>query len=270
MALYERISLVVSMVLLGLLAFLFVDLPTRTAQFTVLGSPLTLTISGLWLMAVLLGGLAGTGTRAVLHSHPNYSDKRQNSSFAHWTLPALLATLVTLLLPWASIGVLWWIACILVTGVVMWFAILAEYRSLDPDDRWYRLAHAWLNLECYGVAMGFFFIIFQGRARSLISATAVFLVTVLLVTSQLRASEGKNNGSGLYAAVIALILAECTWALNHWRTPTLTASLWLLLLYYLFTGLAQQKVVGRLTRRAVLEYAGVTMAGLAVILVLVP
>ena len=270
MALYERISLVVSLVLLGLLAFLLIDLPTRAVELTLLGSPLTLIVSEQWLMAVLLGGLAGTGTRSIIQGHPDLVSKTQDSYLSFWLLPALLAILVTMLLPWASINIISWIAGILGTGILLWFTILAEYHSLATTDRWYRLSHVWLNLISYSVALGFFFAIYQGRARSLISASAVFLVTGLLSVSQLRGKPESGSGNWLFAGIIALVMAQTMWALNYWRIPPLTASLWLLLIYYLFTGLAQQEILGRLTRRAVLEYAGVTLVGLAVIFQFVP
>jgi hypothetical protein len=56
------------------------------------------------------------------------------------------------------------------------------------------------------------------------------------------------------------------WALNLWRVPALTAGLWLLLIFYLFTGLAQQYLLGRLTRRALIEFAVIAAIGLFVIL----
>ena len=270
MALYERISLVVSLVLLGLLAFLLIDLPTRAVELTLLGSPLTLIVSEQWLMAVLLGGLAGTGTRAIIQGHPGLVYRAQDSSFSFWLLPALLAILVTMLLPWASISIISWVIGILGTGALLWFTILAEYHSLMATDRWYRLSHVWLNLVSYSVALGFFFAIYQSRARSLISASAVLLVTGLLTISQLRGEPEGSSGKWIFAGIIALVMAQSTWALNYWRIPSLTASLWLLLIYYLFTGLAQQQILGRLTRRAVLEYAGVTLVGLAIIFQFVP
>lgn len=270
MALYERISLVVSLVLLGLLAFLLMDLPTRAIELTLLGSPLTLIVSEQWLMAVLLGGLAGTGTRAIIQGHPKLTHSPQGSSLAFWLLPALLAILVTVLLPWASTNIVSWLAGILLTGLLLWFTILAEYHSLAETDPGHRLSHIWLNLVSYSVALGFFLTIYQGRARSLISATAVFIVTGLLAISHLRWTSQGDSGSWLFVGTTAVVLAQSTWALNYWRIPPLTASLWLLLIYYLFTGIAQQQILGRLTRRAVVEYAGVTLLGLLVLFQFIP
>ncbi|MBC8255588.1 MAG: hypothetical protein H8E35_16385, partial [Ardenticatenia bacterium] len=45
---------------------------------------------------------------------------------------------------------------------------------------------------------------------------------------------------------------------------------WLLLIFYLFVGMAQQQLLGRLTRRALIEFATVTLVGLLAILWLTP
>jgi hypothetical protein len=65
-------------------------------------------------------------------------------------------------------------------------------------------------------------------------------------------------------------MGQCTWALNLWRVPALTAGLWLLLLFYLFSGLAQQYLLGRLTRRALTEFAVIAVFGIFVILRFAP
>jgi hypothetical protein len=229
-----------------------------------------LVISEQWLMAVLLGGLAGTGTRTIVQGHPAMASRMQGASFSYWLLPTLLTILVTILLPWATISIVSWAAAILAAGALVWFTVLAEYHSIAAEDRWYGLSSVWLNLVSYGVALGFFFAIYQGRARSLVSATAVFLVTGLLSTSQLRGKQGEDHSKWLFAITTALVMAQSMWALNYWRIPPLTASLWLLLIYHLFSGIAQQHILGRLTRRAVLEYAGVTLVGLVVLFQFIP
>jgi ABC-type sulfate transport system permease subunit len=66
--------------------------------------------------------------------------------------------------------------------------------------------------------------------------------------------------------VVALLLGQSMWALNFWRVSPLAAGLWLLLIFYFFSGLAQQQLLGRLTRRAMFEFAAVVAVGLFVLL----
>jgi hypothetical protein len=60
------------------------------------------------------------------------------------------------------------------------------------------------------------------------------------------------------------------WALNLWRVLPLTAGLWLLLIFYILTGMAQQHLLGRLTRRALIEFAVISAVGLFVIVRFAP
>ncbi len=269
MSVYERISMVVSLIMLGLLAYLLIELPTRAVELTLFGSPLTLLVSERWLMALLLGGLAGTGTRAIIRSRAGSLPTATTNSLSYWLLPALLVIVTTLVLPWLAVTVLWWTITISVAGLVLWFTMLAEYHVLEANDRWSAASQIWLNLIGYSVAFGFFFTIYQSRSRSLLSATGIMLVTGLLALSQLR-TGAKPGRAWLYAGIVALVLGQSTWALNYWRIPSLTASLWLLLLYYLFTGLGQQHLLGRLNRRALIEFLSVTVIGLIVLFQVVP
>jgi hypothetical protein len=266
MPLYERVSATVSLTLLGLVAYFLIELPSRTIELTLLGSPLTLVVSKWWLLALLLGGLAATGTRAVVYSHPSFPRRASGYALTFWLLPGLLVILVTLWLPLLATTLGWWLAGIAAAGLVLWFVVLAEYHTIAPRDPHYELARLWLNLVAYVVAFGFFVILYRIRARSILSATEVILVSGLLAASILRVGPAQAGRSWLFAGIAALVMGQSMWALNFWRVPPLTAGLWLLLIFYLVTGLAQQRLLGRLTRRALVEFAAVAAAGLFVIL----
>jgi hypothetical protein len=262
MPFYERISLVVSVTLLGLVVYFLIELPNRAVELTLLGSPLTLVISQRWLMALLLGGLAATGSSAIVHTHPLLPPRGTGYSLAFWLLPALLMILTTLALPLLVVNLEGWMAGIGITGTLMWLVMLAEYHTIDPRDRWFELSHFWLNLVGHGVAFGFFVIIYQARSRSLLSASGVALVSGLLAASLLRAGPAQTGRTWLFAGISALVMAQSTWALNYWRVPPLMAGFGLLLLFYLFIGLAQQHLLGRLSHRALIEFGGVIALGL--------
>jgi hypothetical protein len=63
-----------------------------------------------------------------------------------------------------------------------------------------------------------------------------------------------------------LITGEIIWAMNYWRIQGLTGGLILLLGFYVATGLANQQLQGRLTRRVLVEYAVVALIGLVILL----
>lgn len=266
MPIYERISAIVSLALLGLAAYFLIELPSRSVELQLLGSPLTLHISQRWLMALLLGGLAATGARSLIYAHPSLPRRASGYALAFWIMPGLLVILATLWLSLLASTLNWWLAGITITGLLLWLVILAEYHTIDPRDPQYELARLWLNLVAYGLAFGFFVVIYQTRARSILTATETLCVSGLLAGSLLRAGPAQVGRSWLFAGLVALVMGQCTWALNLWRIAPLTAGLWLLLIFYLFTGLAQQHLLGHLTRRALVEFAAVAAIGLLVIL----
>jgi len=270
MYLYERISLVVSLTLLGLVAYFLIELPNRALELSFMGTPLTLIVSQRWLMALLLGGLVATGTSAIVRAHPLVARWQSGYLLAFMVLPALLVILITLVLPLLTVSLIWWMVGIAVSGLLLWLTILAEFHTVDPRDPWYEVSHFWLNLVVFGVAFGFFVIIYQTRARSIVSGTAMALVAGLVAASLLRAGPAQIGRTWLYAGIGALVMGQITWALNYWRMAPLTAGFWLVLVFYLLVGLAQQQLLGRITRRALLEFAGVALIGLVVIVRFAP
>jgi len=265
MPIYERISALVSLTLLGLVAYFLIDLPSRAIELTLWGSPLTLTVSQWWLMALLLGGLAAAGARDVVYTHPGLPRRASEYALTFWVLPGLLVILATLWLPLLATALGWWLVGLGATGTLLWLVVLAEYHTIDPRDPQYELARLWLSLVAYGVAFGFCVAIYQTRARSILSATEVLLVSGLLAASLLRAGPVQARRGWLLAGIAALVMGQSMWSLNYWRIPPLTAGLWLLLIFYVFTGLAQQHLLGRLTRRALIEFAAVAAVGIFVI-----
>ncbi len=261
MTIYERISALVSLTLLGLVAYSLFELPSRAIEVAPFGIPLTVLASQWWLMALLLGALAATGTRAVVYAHPELRREASGYNLAFWMLPGLLVILASLWLYLLAPTLGWWLTGVGATGVLLWFVVLAEYHTVDPRDSWYEPARLWLSVISYAVAFGFFTLIYQTRARGITSATEVILVSALLAASLLRAGPAQAGRTWLFAGVAALVLGQSAWALNYWRISPLSAGLWLMLIFYVFTGLAQQQLLGGLTRRALVEFAAVGVIG---------
>jgi hypothetical protein len=261
----ERASAVATLVVLGLILAVFLEFPTRTYDLAVLGSPLTVNISQTALMAALLVGIVCAGTDSIVRSHPVARRIEARYSFVTWALPALTALLAAVLLPQAPTR-LYQMAGFVVTGLVLTAVISAEYFTVDPSDRRYLSARLSLNAWAYLVALISFILIYSPKARSLISATGITLISTLLALEFLR-SAGRGFGrTALYAAIAGLCTGEIVWAMNYWRISGVTGGLILLLGFYVFTGLANQQLQDRLTRRVLLEYAVVALVGLAVLL----
>ena len=261
----DRASVVATLVVMGLILDAFLQLSTWTRELTVLGSPLTIGVSQTVLMAALLVGITCTGTDVIVRSHPTARRIEARHSFVTWTLPALTVLLATVLLPQAP-TLLYRMAGLVLTGLILILVISAEYYTVDPTGRLYLAARLSLNAWAYIVALVIFVLIYSAKARSLLSATGVTLVSTLLALEFLR-SAGRGFGrTALYAAIAGLCTGEIVWAMNYWRISGVTGGLILLLGFYVFTGLANQQLQGRLTRRVLVEYAVVAFVGLAVLL----
>ena len=65
---YDRLSILVSLILLGVVVSQVLALPTRIISFVALGVPTTIYLSSRWLIGAILVILAGTGTDSIVPS----------------------------------------------------------------------------------------------------------------------------------------------------------------------------------------------------------
>jgi hypothetical protein len=262
---YERASVFVSLIVLGLAFLPEIELPTRTFSFRVLGSLASIRLSATGLMAVLLASLACTGTDSLVRSHPliRRGESRYTSTF--WALPGLSVVAATLLLPLAPDRP-YWLGGLALTALLLLLIAVAQYHTVDPADPSYRLARLALNISVYLVAFGLFTLIYGSKARSLLSATTTAAVGSLLALELLRGVHPNLRMTGLYALITGLAIGEIIWALNYWTVSRLTGGLLLLLVFYLVTGLSQEGLLRRFNRRALVEFALVALVGLGLII----
>lgn len=267
---YERLSLLISLVLLGLVLVSFIELPLATLSWVALGSPLSVTLSGSSLMVGLLVALTCAGVEGIVRAHPNIEAARVRYTFTFWPLPALVTLAGAALLPRLFPHRLLWLGGLAVMGLFLAMVIVGEHLTLDPDDPRSRWARLGLNLMTYGAALALYAVIYATRTRSLLSATAVLLASIPLALELLRGTVGQMGRTWLYALVVGLIMGEATWVLNYWVIGTLTGGALLLLTFYLAAGLAQQHLLGRLTRRVLLEFVLTALVGMGLILGFTP
>jgi hypothetical protein len=262
---YDHISVLTSLILIGIVLFLIVRVPTWTLAAMPLGSPLTLHVSGNWLVTLLLVGLTCTGTDSVIRSHPRSQAGELPYTFVFWILPGLVTLLAAQLLPRAP-STLYWLVGLVTTAVLISLVVAVEYRTVDPADPAYRLARLGLNLTAYLTALGWFTVIYASKARSLITATATLAGGGLLALDILRDVQQSMQRIALYVFIIGLLLGESVWALNYWRGSSLTVGGLLLLLLYVTTGVAQQHLQENLNVHTLIEFAVVGAIGTIILL----
>lgn len=263
----DRASVVATLVVLGLILATLLQFPAWTRVLTVLGSPLTVTVTQTALMALLLVGITCAGTDAIVRSHPIAREIEARYSFVTWTLPALTVVLATVLLPRAPTR-LYLVGGMILTGLMLILVISAEYYTVDPANRRYGISRLALNGWAYVVALVIFVLIYSAKARSLLSATGVTVLSSLLALEFLRSAGQPFGRTALYALIAGLSTGEIIWAMNYWRMGGITGGLILLLGFYLATGLANQQLQGKLTQRVLIEYAVVALVVLVIVVVL--
>jgi len=278
---------------MGLAAQRFLTLPERTLSTEVLGSPITLTITINTILAVLLAGLAATGTEAIVRAHPQIelTDERRprretaprlmtarmsmsaaedqavplvRSHWIYWGAPIALILVAVYLMPVAP-STTYWVLGLVASGVALGVAVAGIYYTIDPFQTGYRRARLGMNAFTYALALVLFLVVYRTRVRSIVSATGVLLIRSLLAMKLQRSSHRPTVFVALYAAITGLVLGEATWVLNYWRLDSLTGGLVLLVLFYDVVGFSQQALAGKIRRRMVVEYALITVIAIALI-----
>lgn len=266
-----RLSALVSLILLAMalslsLEVFSVELPRWSFSRMPFGSELTTTFSGSALMAGLFVALAAAGMNALVRSHPQAQGQPFWDFFPYAALPSLLAG-AGLLLVYSLSAFLPWPVGLALVGMLLYLVFAGEYAALDPGFPRYNLLRLGLNAVNLVCAFLLYSSIYQNKARSLESATAVLAVTLLLALDMLK---GKGLRTWLYAMVVALALGELTWALNYTGLSGPAGGGLLALAFYLTAGPLGEHLEGELRPRARLEFALVGLVGLAALLASIP
>jgi hypothetical protein len=262
---YDRLSILVSIVVLGLALTFLIRLPVRVVQADLFGSPVTIPITSRLIMGLLLSGLTATGVEYIMRAHPDFGQEDVTLySFLFWILP----TLVTLAAAWFTPlplqagNILAWLAGLAISAIVLSAVIVAEYRTVSQRDSAYTPARLLLNIVAYLGALVLFTAIYGAKLRSVLSASSVAVVGAILALSLLRAERQATFRTFGYAAICGLVLGEATWALNYWGVGGLAGGGLLTLIFYFFTGLSQQRLLGRFSRPVMIEFSVVGAVGL--------
>lgn len=263
----DRLSLLTSLVLVGLTLSLILDLPSQRVAFWFLGSEASIVLSGTWLIALLLVALTAAGVNAIVRQHPRVHLADPRYIFILWILPAAIVVAATLLLSFADVRAYGVYALILVAlaGAFLIVTILGQYITIDLNDRAYSAARLGVNLVVYLVALILFATVYSLKMRTLLSAPAIGIAAGLLALELLRSSEAEYGRTWLYATLIGLLMSEIVWTLNYWNLSGLIGGALLLIFFYAFTGVAQQYLWNRLNRIVLIEFTLIVVGVLALL-----
>jgi hypothetical protein len=260
----DRASVLIWVVLMGLAAQRLLALPTIVVAGGVLGSPVAITFTTNTVLGLILAGLAASGAEAIVRAHPLSHGGESGPHWPAWGVPVALIGVAVFLLP-AAPSRLYWLFGLILTGIALGLSLAGIYYTMDPFAAGYRRARLGMNALTYGIALVLYLVVYRTRARSIVSATEIMLVSGLLALELLRGSQRPTMSVALYAVITGLVLGQATWVLNYMRLQSLTGGLVLLLIFYNIVGLSQNAIQGRIGRRVAIEYGLITIAALALI-----
>ena len=241
----DRIHVLAVVLALGLTLYLTVE-PTQN-----------------WLL-LLLTALAAFGTDAIVRHHPNAAFERLDDTALYLFVPVLFMLSVGIFLNQMASG--YWSAALGLLSVVPFWAILrAEYESVDRASPNYQATRLILNGATYVIAFLFFATIYDFDLSLFTASFAAGIVSVLLAIEVLREEGMDSTRTILYSLAIGVLLAEAAWTAHFLPLDESAAAVFLLLAFYLMTGLMHNYLARRLSRKTASEFAAVALAGIVII-----
>lgn len=216
-----------------------------------------------WLL-LLLSGLAALGTDGIVRSHPLARFHRLDDTALFLFVPALFTLSLGLFLEEVAEGY-WTLAAGLLAGIPFWAILHAEYTSVDRESLRYQSARLVLNVATYVIAFLFFATIYDFNLSLLGASSAAGIISLLLAIEVLREEAMDTSRTLLYALAIALLLAEAAWSTHFLPLEGAGAAVFLLLAFYLMTGLMHNYLARRLSLVTASEFTAVALAGLAIV-----
>jgi hypothetical protein len=218
-----------------------------------------------WVL-LLITGVVALGTDGIIRSHPQADFEDVFDTAPYLFVPTLLALSAGLFLEDTVVGY-WTLLATIVTAVVMGATVYGEYISVDAEAPVYPTARFVVNVATYLTAFGLYAAVYSFDVALIPAALAVGATTILLAAEVLREGEPGLERMVVLAAAIGLIVAEARWTLYFLPLEGFLAAVFLLLVFYLSTGLTHHYVTGNLSRSVALEFVTVALAGLAVVII---
>jgi hypothetical protein len=265
----DRLSILLAVALIGATLLRFVELPTFSWSVRrIFGSPLGFTLGSNWLLPLLMMGVVGTGTYALLQPLPRTENQERPILFSLIT-PMLGALFVSMLLLSAPTWPVW-LGTLLLTGLLIGLLVHLTYRVFYLDNPRYAGLRTLLNVADYLLGFALFGIVMSAQERSLVAAPAIILLSGLLSLDLLSASGTSTPAILTYGGLVALMEGELTWILSYWPISPWGAAMVLTLGLYIGSGIAYQHLLETLNRRMVIEFMVLAVIVLALVLIIKP
>ncbi len=216
-------------------------------------------------LLLVVVALMALGTDGILRANPHGRFEHIGDSAPYLFVPVLFTLAAGLFLQERLSGY-WQAPAVLVVAVAFCAAVAAEYVTVQPLSPSFPLARLVLSALTYLTAFGFYSVVYSFDVALLPSAFAVAMVSLLLGVEVFREGEADPFRALVFAAACGLVVAEARWTLYFIPLDGYLAATFLLLVFYLSTGVVHHHMDGQLDRQVGLEFAGVSVVGLAVVI----
>lgn len=242
----ERLYLMAALFGLSLTAFLLIE-PSQN-----------------WLL-LLVAGLTALGADGIVRTHPKARFHRLDDTALFLFVPVLFTLAAGLFLRDVLSGY-WKVPAGLLSAALFYVILDAEYTSVDRKSPAYAPARLTLNVATYVIAFLFFASIYRFGLGLLTASFAAGIVSLLLAIEVLREEAMETGRTLLYALAIGLLLGQAAWAAHFLPIDGGLAGIFLLLAFYLMTGLMHSYLAEKLSPRTAGEFFGVTSLGLLIVI----
>lgn len=216
-------------------------------------------------LLLVLTGIMALGADGIIRSHPRGDFRGVADTSPHLFVPVLFTMSAGLFLE--EVVVSYWAApAVIGAAALMGATLYAEHMSVEPDHPSFPQARFALNVVTYLTAFGFYTVVYGLDVDLLPAAFAVGLISMLLAIEVFREAEADPVRALVFAACIGAIVAEARWTLYFIPLEGFLAGIFLLLVFYLTTGVISHYLTEHLDTAVLLEFAVVTAAGLTIVI----
>ena len=222
-------------------------------------------LTGFLPLLLLVVAVAVVGTDRLLRLHPQARFHGSTATLLYLFVPGLFALGAGLLLDQIESST-WRLLAAVPTALLLAVIANAEYLTVDPSAETYEPARFILLGAIYLTAFAIFAVVFTAGLPVLLGMALVAGTVFLLTIDILRELEGESAGLWLQSGAVAVVMAECRAALYFVSLADVLAGAFMLMVFYVMTGLVQNQASGRLDRQTWLTYGVVAALGLLIVL----
>ncbi|HUF53001.1 MAG TPA: hypothetical protein VMR52_04405 [Dehalococcoidia bacterium] len=241
----DRVHVLAVVLALGMCAYLAIE-PTQN-----------------WLL-LLLSGLAALAADSVARHHPRAHFTRLDDTALYLFVPVLFTLGLGIFLE-EVVGGYETIVVGMLSVIPYWAILRAEYESIDRGSANYQSTRLVLNIATYVVAFLFFATIYDFDLDLATASFAAGVVSILLAIEVLREEGLDTTRTLLYAIAIGGLVGEAAWTTHFLPLEGSGAAVFLLLAFYLMTGLMHNYLGDRLSRKTAAEFGGVGALGVLIV-----